>query len=72
MRVGIGVGWTCLVAAEMIAAASGLGWLVQESGQQLQTGINFIAIIAIGVIGYAMELLIRLLEHAFVPWKGKA
>lgn len=72
MRVGIGVGWTCLVAAEIIAAAAGLGWLVQEAGQQLQVGIIFIAILAIGLIGYAMDLVIRLLERAVVPWKGRA
>ena len=72
MRVGIGVGWTCLVAAEIIAATAGLGWLVQEAGQQLQVGIIFIAILAIGLIGYAMDLRIRLLEHALIPWKGKA
>ena len=72
MRVGIGVGWTCLVAAELIAATAGLGWLVQEAGQQLQVGIIFIAILAIGLIGYAMDLAIRLLEHALVPWKGRA
>jgi len=72
MRVGVGVGWTCLVAAEIIAATAGLGWLVQEAGQQLQVGIDLIAILAIGLIGYAMDLGIRLLERAMVPWKGKA
>lgn len=71
MRVGIGVAWTCLVAAEMIAAYAGLGWLVQEAGNQLQVGIVFISIAAIGLIGYAMELLIRIAERAAVPWKGR-
>lgn len=71
MRVGIGVAWTCLVAAEMIAGAAGLGWLVQEAGQQLQVGIIFIAIVAIGLIGYVMELIIRVIERAAVPWKGR-
>ena len=71
MRVGIGVAWTCLVAAEIIAATAGLGWLVQEAGQEVQVGIIFIAITAIGLIGYAMELVIRLIERAAVPWKGR-
>lgn len=71
MRVGIGVAWTCLVAAEIIAAAAGLGWLVQEAGQEVNVGILFIAITAIGLIGYAMELIIRLAERAAVPWKGR-
>ncbi|MDA8346979.1 MAG: ABC transporter permease [Thermaerobacter sp.] len=71
MRVGIGVAWTCLVAAEIIAASAGLGWLVQEAGQEVQVGIIFIAITVIGLIGYGMELVIRLIERAAVPWKGR-
>ena len=70
MRVGIGVAWTCLVAAEMIAASAGLGWLIQDAGQELQVSIIFIGIIAIGVLGYAMELVIRALEHVVVPWRS--
>jgi ABC-type nitrate/sulfonate/bicarbonate transport system permease component len=71
MRVGIGVAWTCLVAAELIAADVGLGWLVQDAGQELQVGMLFVGIIAIGLIGYTMELVIRALERLIVPWKGQ-
>jgi ABC-type nitrate/sulfonate/bicarbonate transport system permease component len=72
MRVGIGIAWSCLVAAELIAADAGLGWLVQYAGQQLQVGFIFVGIIVIGLLGYAMELIIRLLERLAVPWKGHA
>ncbi|MGC8531480.1 MAG: ABC transporter permease [Acidiphilium sp.] len=71
MRVGIGVAWTCLVAAELIAASEGLGWLVQFAGQALQVAIVIVGIIMIGILGYAMELLIRLVERWAVPWHGK-
>ncbi len=70
MRVGIGVAWTCLVAAELIAADRGLGWLVQYAGQALQVAIVIVGIIVIGVLGYAMELLIRVIERRVVPWRG--
>ncbi|MGG1943796.1 ABC transporter permease [Trinickia sp. NRRL B-1857] len=70
MRVGIGVAWTCLVAAELIAASSGLGWLVQFAGQALQVAVVILGIVIIGVIGYAMELVIRKLENWIVPWRG--
>jgi NitT/TauT family transport system permease protein/taurine transport system permease protein len=72
MRVGIGVAWSCLVAAELIAADAGLGWLVEYAGQNLQVGIIFVGIIAIGLSGYLMELVIRALESLAVPWKGRA
>ena len=70
MRVGIGVAWTCLVAAELIAASEGLGWLVQYAGQALQVSIVIVGIIIIGILGYAMEVLIRLCERWAVPWRG--
>ncbi|MCY0908445.1 MAG: ABC transporter permease [Sulfobacillus thermotolerans] len=70
MRVGIGVAWTCLVAAEIIAATAGLGWLVQEAGQALNVSAIFVGIVAIGILGYLMELIIRSVEKLAVPWKG--
>lgn len=70
MRVGIGVAWTCLVAAELIAADQGLGWLVQYAGQALQVAIVIVGIIVIGILGYGMELLIRVAERRAVPWRG--
>jgi NitT/TauT family transport system permease protein/taurine transport system permease protein len=69
-RVGIGVAWTCLVAAELIAADAGLGWLVQYAGEALQVAIVIAGIIMIGLLGYAMELMIRLIEQKLVPWVG--
>lgn len=69
MKVAIGVAWSTLVAAELIAASQGLGWLIEEAGQQLQTGIVVTGIIVIGIMGYLMDLSIRALEHAVIPWR---
>ncbi|POB10474.1 MAG: ABC transporter permease [Sulfobacillus thermosulfidooxidans] len=72
MRVGIGIAWTCLVAAEMIAASKGLGWMIESAGNELQIGVVFVGIVMIGLLGYGMELIIRSIEHRVTPWKGKA
>ena len=72
LRVANGVAWTCLVAAELVAANSGLGWLVEAAGQNLQVAIVIVGIIFIGACGYATELIVRLMERLFVPWKGKS
>ncbi|SMC04414.1 NitT/TauT family transport system permease protein [Sulfobacillus thermosulfidooxidans DSM 9293] len=72
MRVGIGIAWTCLVAAEMIAASKGLGWMIESAGNELQIGVVFVGIVIIGLLGYGMELVIRRIEHRVTPWKGKA
>lgn len=71
MRVGIGVAWTCLVAAEMIAAVSGLGWMVLNSSRYLRTDIVFVGIIVIGTIGFLLDRVLGVLERRLVPWKGR-
>lgn len=70
MKVGIGIAWTCLVAAELIASNVGLGWLVEQAANQLQIAIVIGGIIVIGILGYGMELCIRVAEAIFVPWRG--
>ena len=69
-RIGIGIAWSTLVAAELIAASVGLGWVVEQAANQLQTGIVIAGIIVIGILGYLMEVGIRLLERVVIPWRG--
>jgi taurine transport system permease protein len=71
MRVGIGFGWTTLVAAEMIAAASGIGWMALNARRFLRTDIILCGVIIMGVIGLLLDRLLRIVEQKFVPWKGK-
>lgn len=71
MRVGIGFGWTTLVAAEMVAATKGLGYMVLSASQFLQTPVVIMGIFVIAIIAYAFDLLMRALERRLVPWKGK-
>ncbi len=71
MRIGIGFGWTTLVAAEMIAATHGLGYMVLTASQFLQTATVIMGIIIIAAIAYAFDMLMRWLEHRLVPWKGR-
>ncbi|WP_457579822.1 ABC transporter permease subunit [Ensifer canadensis] len=71
MRIGIGVGWTTLVAAEMVAAHRGLGFMVLNAAEFLASDTVIMGIIVIGVFAFAFDLLIRHLEKALIPWKGK-
>ena len=71
MRVGVGIAWTCLVAAEMIAATSGLGWMILNASRYLRTDIIFVGILVIGMIGLIIDALLRLIEKWAVPWQGK-
>ncbi len=71
MRIGIGFGWTTLVAAEMVAATSGLGYMVLTASQFLQTSTVIMGIIVIAIIAYAFDMLMRFVERKVVPWKGR-
>lgn len=71
MRIGIGFGWTTLVAAEMVAATRGLGFMVLNAAQYLQSDTVIMGIIVIGLFAFAFDLLMRYVERLLVPWKGK-
>jgi taurine transport system permease protein len=71
MRIGIGFGWTTLVAAEMVAATEGLGYMVLSASQFLQTSTVVMGIFVIAIIAYSFDLLMRFIERRVVPWKGR-
>ncbi|WP_394155178.1 ABC transporter permease subunit [Loktanella salsilacus] len=71
MRIGIGFGWTTLVAAEMVAATKGLGYMVLSASQFLQTPVVIMGIFVIAFIAFAFDLLMRFIERRLVPWKGR-
>ncbi len=71
MRIGIGFGWTTLVAAELIAAEAGLGAMIKAASDFLVTDVVILGIILIGIIAYLFDLTMRRVEALVVPWKGK-
>ncbi|MFC3533626.1 taurine ABC transporter permease TauC [Vogesella facilis] len=72
IRIGLGAGWSTLVAAELIAATRGLGFMVQSAAQFLATDIVLLGIIVIAVVAFALELGLRRLQRALTPWHGQA
>jgi taurine transport system permease protein len=71
VRLSIGIGWTSLIAAEMVAANSGLGWMVINAGTYLRTDVVMLGILLLGLIGYLFDQTLVLLQRAFVPWAGR-
>ena len=71
LRVAIAFGWTTLVAAEMVAAKAGIGVMVLNAARFLATDIVFLGILVIGAVAFVFDLLMRKIERALVPWKGK-
>jgi taurine transport system permease protein len=71
MRIGIGVGWTTLVAGEMVASTRGIGFMVLNAAEFLASDVVIVGIIVIGVFAFGFDLLMRYLERLLIPWKGK-
>lgn len=71
-RVAMGVCWGTVVAAELVAADKGAGMMIMTASKFQNTDVVIMGIILIGIIGFAIDVLMRMAERALVPWKGKA
>ncbi|MBD9662114.1 taurine ABC transporter permease TauC [Pantoea sp. PNT03] len=71
LRIGLGVGWSTLVAAELIAATRGLGFMVQSAGEFLATDVVLAGIAVIALIAFGLELGLRALQRRLTPWNGE-
>ncbi len=71
LRIALGAGWSTLVAAELIAATRGLGFMIQSAAQFLVTDVVIMGIFVIAIIAFALEFGIRKIEAVLVPWAGR-
>jgi len=71
-RLAIGVVYATLIAAEIIAGSTGLGWMILDAGRFLRSDYVFVGIILIGLMGLALDRLLLAAERRVVHWAGKA
>lgn len=69
LRIGLGQAWMAVVTAELIAAPSGLGFLIQMSRLNLETPHVLAGMVVIGVVGAFMFLLLGWAERIVLPWR---
>jgi NitT/TauT family transport system permease protein/taurine transport system permease protein len=67
LRLAMGGAWTSIIAAEMIAATGGVGFLILQAGNYLQTSLIFSGIAFIAVLGFVFDAALRLLLRAVDP-----
>lgn len=72
LRVALGVSWATLVAAELIAAQSGLGAVIQDAGNYFNIPVVYGGIILIGIAALTMDRLVRFLTARLVSWQERA
>ncbi|MEL6532751.1 MAG: ABC transporter permease subunit [Pseudomonadota bacterium] len=71
-RVAMGVCWGTVVAAELVAAQEGAGMMIIAASRFQLTDIVILGIVLIGIIGYGIDILMRMAENYLVPWKGRS
>ena len=67
MRLAIGGAWTSIVAVELIAATSGLGYLINNAGLNLQVPLVLSGIVSISILGIVFDSLLRLFQRRIDP-----
>jgi NitT/TauT family transport system permease protein len=72
LRISAGLGWQSLVGAELIVASSGIGYLLVKGQANISTSIVMSGMVAIGIVGFAIDALLRLLEARIHARRGGA
>ncbi|MDV3128425.1 ABC transporter permease [Mycobacterium sp. 21AC1] len=72
MRISLGLAWSCVVAAELIASTEGIGYRILQAGRYLETETIFVGIIVIAVLALISDISLRLLYGLASPWRGTA
>jgi len=68
-RIALGVSWMSIVAAELIAASSGLGFMISYYREVIRTDLILVGMLSIGVVGFLMDRGLIWLEGRLLPWR---
>jgi sulfonate transport system permease protein len=71
LRLGLGYSWRALIGAELIAAASGLGYLIHDAEALSRSDVIVVGILALGLLGGLTDHFFFRLTSRLMPWKGE-
>ena len=71
IRTATALSWAMLVAAELVAAQVGLGYMIMDAATFFRLPFVYLGIILIGVIGLLLEAMTRILERRMLHWLGR-
>jgi len=69
MKLGIGIALLLVVAAEMVAADAGIGFMILTAADLMETKRLMVGLIILSLLGIFFNWLFQKLEHLFIPWK---
>lgn len=68
MRISLGFTYTVLVAAEIVAATAGIGWMIWDAAKFLLSDVVIMGLIVLGLTGVALDIAMRLAGRLLMPW----
>lgn len=68
-RVGTGIAWMALVAGEIVAASSGLGFLIMQGRQLFRPDFIIVGMVVIGMIGLGLDFALRVAQKWIMRWE---
>ncbi|MGH7662325.1 MAG: ABC transporter permease, partial [Vulcanimicrobiaceae bacterium] len=72
LKTGLAVSWAVVVAAELIAAQRGLGYMIEDAATFYRIKDVYVGVILIGVIGLLMNATLEAIERRALHWSGKS
>lgn len=69
IKIALGNSWSTLVAAEMLAASAGLGFMIQMGRQFARADVVVLGMVLIGILGAILSAIFSLLEKRLLRWK---
>ncbi len=70
IRLSLNNAWMTIVAAELVAATGGLGYIMQIARRTLEPSVIILGMLTIGFLGTLMTRLVLILEKRLCPWRG--
>lgn len=71
IRLGIGNAWVCVVAAEMIGATSGVGYMLSDGRSLSRPDVVILGMLLVGIVGKIMDDLLKLFRKKLIVWDKK-
>jgi ABC-type nitrate/sulfonate/bicarbonate transport system permease component len=68
LRISFGTGWAAIIAAELVAAQVGLGYLIADGMEILRSDLVLVGMLVIGILGILIDVVFRALNNRFT-WR---
>lgn len=69
LKLGLGISWMAVVAAELIASLSGIGYRMSNARSLMNSDVVIVCMIVIGAVGIVMDKLLGLIFSLITPWE---